>query len=299
MRYRITHQTEYTYAMPVSVGHNQVFLRPRDLPHQHCVEHAVNVEPAPGISNLRTDFFGNQTMLFTVQEPHTRMLVTSISEVDVTPRQPPPPGISPPWNRVREAVRKDNSPAGLAALQFAFNSPQVAMFPEATEYARQSFPEGRPILEATLDLTHRIFKDFKYDPTTTTISTPVQQVFSQRSGVCQDFAHLQIAMLRGLGLPARYVSGYLRTFHNEDDPKLIGADASHAWLAVYAGSGDPAADGWTDFDPTNDLVPGEHHIAVAYGRDYADVSPVKGVIIGGGDQTIKVRVCVKPVESQG
>lgn len=290
MQYRITHETEYTYAMPVSVGHNQLFLRPRDLPGQHCIENTIDLEPSPGIANVRTDYFGNHTMLFTVQEPHTRMLVTSTSRVEVNPQGPPIPGMSSPWEKVRDDVRRDRSLAGLDALQYTFNSPLVRTQADATDYARKSFAAGRPILDAALDLTHRIFTDFRYDPATTTVSTPVADVFAQRSGVCQDFAHLQIAMLRGLGLPARYVSGYLRTFKDESDPKLIGADASHAWLAVYDGTGH-----WTDFDPTNDQIPAEHHVTVAWGRDYADVAPVKGVIIGGGDQEIDVRVHVTPV----
>lgn len=291
MKYRITHETQYTYAMPVSVGHNQVFLRPRDLATQRCLSNIIDFEPSPAISNIRTDYFGNHTVLFTVQEPHTRMHVTSVSEVEVNPLNPPRPGASRPWERIRDAVRGDRSPAGLQALQYVFDSTQVRMNPQITDYARESFSPDRPILDATLDLTHRIFTDFKYDPATTTVSTPVHDVFVQRSGVCQDFSHLQIAMLRGLGLPARYVSGYLRTFRTDDGPKLIGADASHAWLAVYDGQG-----GWTDFDPTNDQVPGEHHVTVAWGRDYADVSPVRGVIVGGGSQSIDVRVEVKPID---
>lgn len=295
MRYRISHETEYTYASPVDVGHNQLTLRPRDMPGQRCVDHYVDIEPSPSVSNLRTDYFGNATVLFNVQTPHTRMLVTSVSEVDVvppTPTIPGLPGVSPPWDEIAESVRLDQSAAGLQTMQFVFDSPLVRVLPELTGYARPSFPAGRPVLDATRELTHRIFTDFKYDPATTTVSTPVAQVFAQRSGVCQDFAHLQIAMLRGLGLPARYVSGYLRTFRDESDPELIGADASHAWLSVFHGT--DGRDGWTDFDPTNDQVPAEHHVTAAWGRDYADVSPVKGVIFGGGEQTIEVRVDVRP-----
>lgn len=291
MKYRITHETEYRYAMPVGVGHNQVFLRPRDLPgQQRCLDNIIDFEPSPALSNLRVDYFGNQSTLFVIQEPHTHMNVTAISSVEVTPSGPPIPGMSPAWGSVRDQVRRDTSASGLDTMQFIYDSPQIRVLPELTEYARASFPEGRPIFDAALDLTHRIFTDFKYDPTTTTVSTPVDEVFAQRSGVCQDFSHLQIAMLRGLGLPARYVSGYLRTFSNETDPKLIGADASHAWLAVGDGQGN-----WTDYDPTNDQIPGEHHITVAWGRDYSDVSPVRGVIVGGGDQSIEVRVKVTPI----
>jgi len=293
MRYRVTHDTEYRYAMPVNIGHNQVFLRPRDLAGQRCTHNVIDLEPSPGIANVRTDYFGNSTMVFTVQEPHARMLVTAVSEVDVTPPQPVIPGMSRAWELVRDGLRGDVSAGGLDALQFTFDSPMVASGatrPELIEYARESFPEGRPILDGALDLTHRVYRDFEYDPTTTTVTTAVADVFAQRSGVCQDFAHLEIAMLRGLGLPARYVSGYLRTFRGDNgDPALVGADASHAWLSVYDG------DRWTDFDPTNDLVPGEHHITLAWGRDYSDVCPVRGVIIGGGEHTVEVRVEVAAV----
>lgn len=296
MKYRITHETEYRYATPVNVGHNQVFLRPRDLPTQRCLNNVIDFEPSPATSNVRTDYFGNHTVLFAVQEPHRSMNVTSVSEVDVNPTEPPTPGTSLPWEQVRDEVRGDQSSAGLEALQFVYESPLIRLHPDLTDYARQSFKADRPILDATRELTHRIFTDFKYDPTTTTVSTPVLEVFAQRSGVCQDFSHLQIAMLRGLGLPTRYVSGYLRTFHGEGDPQLIGADASHAWLSVYRG--DEAGDtdqNWTDFDPTNDQIPAEHHVTVAWGRDFADVSPVRGVIVGGGDQQIEVRVKVQPI----
>ncbi|MEM9418070.1 MAG: transglutaminase family protein [Planctomycetota bacterium] len=291
MRYRIKHETEYSYASPVGVGHNQVFLRPRDLPgQQKCLGTVIDFEPVPANSNGRDDYFGNHTTLFTIQESHTHMSVVAVSEVEVTPAGPPIPGMSPPWEQVRDQVRWDTSAAGLETLQFIYDSTLIRALPELTAYAQESFTEGRPVFDASLELTHRIFTDFKYDPTTTTVSTPVDEVFAQRSGVCQDFSHMQIAMLRGLGLPARYVSGYLRTFHKEEDPKLIGADASHAWLAVGDGQGN-----WTDYDPTNDQIPSEHHITLAWGRDYADVSPVRGVIIGGGDQAIDVKVRVTPI----
>ncbi|MEM9913580.1 MAG: transglutaminase family protein [Planctomycetota bacterium] len=291
MKYRITHETEYRYAVPVSVGHNQVFLRPRDLTgRQRCLRSVIEFAPRPASSNLRHDYFGNASTLFVINEPHTQMLVTAVSEVEVSPSDLPIPGMSPPWEAVCDAVRGDRSAAALDTMQFIYESPLVRVLPELTDYARASFTPGRPVFDAAQDLTHRIFTDFTYDPTTTTVSTPVDEVFRLRSGVCQDFSHLQIAMLRGLGLPARYVSGYLRTFKDEGDPQLIGADASHAWLAVGDGQGH-----WADFDPTNDLIPAEHHVTVAWGRDYADVSPVRGVIVGGGYQTIDVRVDVESI----
>ncbi|MEM9881779.1 MAG: transglutaminase family protein [Planctomycetota bacterium] len=286
----MTHQTDYTYAAPVSVGHNLAFLRPRDLAGQRCLGNLIDFDPVPATTNTRTDYFGNYATHFTVQEPHRHMSVVAVSEVEVDRAAPMLPGTSPPWEQVADGLRRDRSPAGLDALQFVFDSPLAAAQPALTDYARASFPPGRPILDAAYDLTHRVFTDFAYDPTTTTVSTPIDTVFAQRSGVCQDFSHVQIAMLRGLGLSARYVSGYLRTFRDRRDPKLVGADASHAWLAVYDGRG-----GWIGFDPTNDQVPGEHHVTAAWGRDYADVSPVRGVIVGGGRQQIDVKVDVRPV----
>jgi transglutaminase-like putative cysteine protease len=278
--------------MPVSIGHSQVFLRPRDLPRQRCLSNLIDIEPRPANANVRTDYFGNSTMLYAVQEPHDRMTVSAVSEVVLTSAPPPVLQATAPWEQVREAVRDRQTPEALAALEFMFDSPLIRSEPDLTDYARPSFTPGRSVGEAALDLTQRIFRAFRYDPSTTTVSTPVSDVFAQRSGVCQDFAHLQIAMLRGLGLPARYVSGYLRTFRDADpaEPELVGADASHAWLAVYVGDGR-----WIDFDPTNNQVPAEHHVTLGWGRDYADVSPVKGVIIGGGEQKIEVRVNVEPI----
>ncbi len=290
-RYRVVHETEYTYASPVSVGHSQVFLQPRDLPHQRCLTSQITVNPEPAQQNYRRDYFGNQTLLYAVQEPHEQMLVRAVSEVEVRDRPTEPSGQN--WEEVRDQVGLRHAAEDLATLQHCFPSAHAKPMSALTAYAAESFPPGRPIVEAGLELTRRIFRDFEYDPSTTTITTPVTEVFDQRSGVCQDFAHLQIAMLRGLGLPARYVSGYLRTFRGDDSPdqKLVGDDASHAWLSLYVGHGR-----WVDFDPTNDQIPGPHHITVAWGRDYADVSPVKGVILGGDSQTIDVRVRVDELE---
>ena len=288
MKYRITHETDFDYNAPVDVGHGQVILRPRDTPYQRCRVNDIEIQPAPASTVEREDYFGNRALIYAVQEPHHQMTVTSVSVVELLP----PPAVStqpgPAWDQVAAEVRRPGPHPHWRELEYVFGSNLIALSGDLTAYARESFPPGRPIVEAGLELTHRIFTDFRYDPTTTTISTPVSEVFEQRSGVCQDFAHLQIAMLRGLGLPTRYVSGYLRTFRDANDPKLVGADASHAWLALYVGDGQ-----WVDFDPTNDQIPHEHHITIGWGRDYSDVSPVKGVIIGGGEQSIDVRVNVE------
>ena len=193
------------------------------------------------------------------------------------------------WERVKAVLSESREPEALEADQFAFDSP-FTFSNEAFDYARQSFQSGRPILEAAIDLTSRIFNDFKYEGGVTDIHTPVDKVFADRRGVCQDFAHLQIACLRALGLPARYVSGYLRTHPPEGQERRIGADASHAWLAIWV----PEA-GWIDLDPTNDMIPRDEHITIAWGRDYGDVSPINGMMIGGGDQRVEVAVDVRPL----
>jgi transglutaminase-like putative cysteine protease len=196
--------------------------------------------------------------------------------------------VSPPWERVRERIETDRSTECLDAYGMAFESPMCPETPGVRAYAEPSFPPGRPILEAAADLTARIFHEFTYDPATTTVATPLSQVLEQRSGVCQDFAHLFIACVRSMGLPCRYVSGYLRTFRDPGQ-KLIGADATHAWVSVWADQL-----GWIDFDPTNNKLVSDHHVTIAWGRDFSDVSPVKGLILGGGDHTVDVRVTVTP-----
>ncbi|WP_428386192.1 transglutaminase family protein [Mucisphaera sp.] len=291
MRYRVRHETLYEYASTVNLGHNQVFLCPRDLAGQRCLSNAIRIDPEPEVRHQRVDYFGNTMVVFVVEDPHERMAIIAESDVEVEAlnreREP-----DLPWEEVRGRLRVDRERAGLSALEFTFDSPLVQIHQDATAYAAKSFKPGRRVIESVRELTSRIHQDFRYDPTTTTVTTAVDEVFEQRSGVCQDFAHLQIAMLRGLGLPARYVSGYLRTFREDepDDPGLVGADASHAWVSVYAGDGR-----WIDLDPTNDQLVGEHHVTLAWGRDYGDVAPVKGVIVGGGEQTIDVAVSVQPV----
>jgi transglutaminase-like putative cysteine protease len=213
------------------------------------------------------------------------------SEVAVTSRHYPTPSDTMPWEAARKQMRGDLTPQGLEAFELVFDSPYVPRSNELSDYALPSFTPGRPFLEAVLDLNSRIHKDFKYAPSTTTISTPIAEVMKMRRGVCQDFAHLMIGCLRSMGLAARYVSGYLRTTPPPGRPRLIGADASHAWCAVYF----PGI-GWLDFDPTNNSTPRASHITLGWGRDYSDVSPIRGVILGGGGQSIGVSVDVAPIE---
>ena len=214
----------------------------------------------------------------------------SHSRVTVRREIPPAPESTPAWEEVAALFRDPVSPEVVEPYQFVFDSPQVRASFELADYVLESFPKGAPLLMGARELTRRIFKDFKYDPKATTVATPLEEVVEKRRGVCQDFAHLGIACLRSLGLPARYVSGYLRTRPPEGKPRLVGADASHAWFSVFC-----PGTGWVDFDPTNNVQPGEEHITVAYGRDFGDVSPVAGIITGGGHHAVKVSVDVAEI----
>ena len=290
MRYAITHQTTYDYASAVSVSHHFARLTPRDSARQRRLQFELRVEPAPAQVHERLDYFGNPTTFLTVEGAHRRLTVTAAGLVEVNPAQFPDPAQTPPWESVREVCLGDRLTPAFEAGEFAFGSPIIQRRPEFAEFAALSFAAGRPILEAVLDLTRRIHGEFRFDPKATTIATPLEQVFRQKGGVCQDFAQLEIACLRSLGLPARYVSGYLETEPPPGKPKLVGADASHAWLSFYC----PDC-GWLDVDPTNNLLPSERHITLAWGRDFSDVSPLRGVIVGGGKDQMKVAVDVTPV----
>jgi transglutaminase-like putative cysteine protease len=287
MTYRVTHTTTYHYSDPVTLYHSLVHLTPRDSPGQTCRHQPLLINPSPAVVKTRTDFFGNHVTFFTVQEPHQKLIVTARSTAQVTPCVPPDALNTPPWEQVRATLQSDHSPPVLEAYQFAFDSPFVRTSAELADYAAASFPAGRPLLDAALDLTQRIYRDFRYDHTATTVATPLHEVLSLRRGVCQDFAHLQIGCLRTLGLAARYVSGYLLTSPPPGQQRLVGADASHAWLSLFC-----PEHGWIDLDPTNNQMPSDKHITLAWGRDYEDVSPIKGVILGGGQHTVSVSVDV-------
>ena len=282
MRYEIIHSTDYAYSASVPVSHHVARLSPRALPHQHCLHHELQIEPAPAVTAAHTDYFGNVTTFFAIQGTHKRLSVRARSVVSVDPVQPPRPVESPPWETVL-----DRSALPLDAIECAFESGPVAAADELHAYARPSFTAGRPLLEAVADLTRRIHGDFAFDRTATTVATPLATVFKLRRGVCQDFARLEIACLRSLGVPAHYVSGYLETVPPPGRPRLAGADASHAWLAVYC----PGI-GWVDVDPTNNVMPAGTHVTLAWGRDYTDVSPIRGVILGGGEHSLRVNVDV-------
>lgn len=279
-----THSTTYLYSDPVSICHTQVHLSPRDSPHQRLLSYHLTIVPEPSFTSSRRDYFGNEITLFSIEEPHQTLTIEATSEIDLRPEEPPAEALTPPWESVRDQVRHASNDETFRALEFTFPSRFVRINPDFGEYARQSFTPGRLILAAGMDLCRRIYKDFHYDPRATTISTPVEEVLEKRSGVCQDFAHLMISCLRSLGLPARYISGYLRS-----NAKTLGGEASHAWCSLYLPDF-----GWLEFDPTNDVMPAGNHVTVAHGRDYSDVAPVSGVALGGGEQLINVSVQVLP-----
>jgi transglutaminase-like putative cysteine protease len=287
MIYRVRHTTTYAYASSVSLSHNAICLRPRDSMVQTCSAYELLVYPEPAVLNHTVDCFGNQVTFFVLQEPHTALTMTANSTVEVTAPDLPHLATLLPWEEVRDHLRCDRSEASLEAYQFVFDSRHIATRPDLLSYAASSFPPGRPLLEAVHDLTRRIHTDFTYDPKATSVSTPVNDVLRDRHGVCQDFAHLQIGCLRALGLAARYVSGYLLTQPPPGQEPLVGAQASHAWVSVYC-----PGYGWIDVDPTNNVFPTDGHITVAFGRDYSDVSPIKGVFLGGGEHTLQVDVDV-------
>lgn len=292
--FKITHTTTFRYAETVPICHNEVHLTPRDTQWQTCHNFRLHIRPHPDAVVKRTDFFGNHMQQFSIQEGHRRLSVTASSRVEVRPRELAADSLSPAWESVRDELQSNRGAARLDAIQFLFDSPSVVASANLHEYAKPSFAAGRPILEAVRELTARIHADFKYDPRATTVNTPVEEVLEMRRGVCQDFAHLQIGCLRSLGLPARYVSGYLRTIPPPGKPRLVGADASHAWLSVYCKDW-----GWIDVDPTNDCLTYLDHITVAWGRDYTDVCPINGVFVGGGTHTMYVSVDVEPAGDGG
>jgi transglutaminase-like putative cysteine protease len=240
----------------------------------------------------RLDYFGNHQYFFTIEEPHEELIVESRSRVEIEETALDPHLASTPWEEVVRSLPEDLSQEALEAYQFRFESPRIRLRPEFARYTQQSFTPGRPMVEALLDLTSRIHRDFRFDSKVTTVRTTIEEVFRKKRGVCQDFAHIQIACLRSINLPARYVSGYLRTYPPHGQPRMVGADASHAWVSAFC----PGI-GWLDMDPTNDVIPSTGHVTIAWGRDFGDVSPLHGLILGGGAHTLKVGVDLEAVES--
>ena len=289
MNYRIVHQTRYLYHEPVSRCYNVARLLPRILPYQTVDASDLAIIPEETDCREQNDFFGNRVNYFSIQHLHDSLTVTATSRVGLLPEnRAGNPNSDLPWSSVRDRMLTDRNADTLDARQFLMSSPLIQAGPELSDYAVQSFPENGGILEGVSHLMHRIHTEFEYVPGFTTITTPLDQLFQYRRGVCQDFAHIAIGCLRAMGLAARYVSGYIETLPAEGVPHLRGADASHAWFAVFV----PGA-GWVDFDPTNDSKPFDQHITVAWGRDYSDVTPLKGIIFSSGSHELNVAVDVE------
>jgi transglutaminase-like putative cysteine protease len=288
MRYRVRHLTAYTYAEPVDLASHLLHLTPRALPGQQVLSASLVATPEPARVSRADDYFGNHATWMFLDRPHRRFEVAVEAGVEVAFAAPPPAAATPAW----EVLAHDlcaAAPGHREAAGFAFGSPLAPADPAAAAYARPSFPAGRPVLESLLELTARIRQDFAYRTGVTTTFTPISDVLRQRAGVCQDFTHVMLAGLRGLGLAARYVSGYLRTRPPRGEPARRGADQSHAWVDAWLGP----PWGWVGLDPTNNLVVHDEHVVLAWGRDYADVSPVRGVILGGGKHGVSVAVDIE------
>jgi transglutaminase-like putative cysteine protease len=292
MKYLLSHRTTYSYASSVDSAHHIAHLRARAFPGQKVDSIGIATNPVPAMAVQHVDHFGNNIDIYRIDKPHTRFDIEVRAAVDVRFPEPPPFDKTPGWEEIRTALEGQGFPAPIEASEFVHESPLVPEVAALKAYGAQSFTAGRPILAAARELTSRIKADFEYHPGATDISTPLAEVFDGKAGVCQDFAHVQIAALRAHGLAAGYVSGYIRTIRSKDDSALRGADASHAWVAVWCG--EPA--GWVHLDPTNDLVVSEDHVAVAWGRDFSDVSPLRGVILGGESHSYGVAVTLVPAD---
>jgi len=289
-RYHIEHETRYAYTAPVSTSQHVAHLAPRTLPRQRVLRHTLAVDPPVAQTSERDDYFGNHVHAFTILTPHSAMRAVSRSVVTVAPDDRViHPEASPAWEEVADGLAYCKGAAFQPEAEHAYPSPYAVIAPALEAFARQSFTPRRPLLDAAIDLMFRIHGEFTFDAAATTMTTPVTRVLDDRRGVCQDFAHLQISCLRSLGLAARYVSGYLLTDPPPGQPRLVGADASHAWLSVHC-----PEHGWVDLDPTNACLPDTRHITIGWGRDYGDVSPLRGVILGGEQHTLEVAVSVIP-----
>jgi transglutaminase-like putative cysteine protease len=289
--YDVSHITVYSYEASVASTRCALRLIPREASGQKLLRGTINILPEPDIISERTDFFGNQITDVLVRKPHSKLCIELAALVEVSRLEPPYLSQTLPWESAARAALAVSSLSNAAPVHWLYPSRYVRLHQEITDYARISFSPGRPILEAADELMRRIQKDFTYDPKSTDIATPLLQSFQSRRGVCQDFSHIMLAGLRGLGLPAAYVSGYIRTIPAPGQAYLEGADASHAWVSLWCGD----ANGWVQLDPTNGIIVRDEHIMVALGRDYADVSPIDGIIVSAGKQELDVSVTIKAV----
>jgi len=290
MRYTVFHETKYLYNTNVTLSQQMLHMKPRNFALQQCEWYGLTISPNPNEHIERTDYFGNHSNYVAVFSPHKTLTVTSSSTVNLKPRQTLSElQHSQSWETVKHLLNTQQA-QHMEAIAYLFTSTNVTCRPELAAYAAPSFYANRPLIDAVYDLTQRVFKEFEFDDTATDVSTPLDEVLEGKRGVCQDFAHLMIGCLRSLGLACRYVSGYILTLPPKGKPRLIGADASHAWISVYC-----PIYGWIDFDPTNNCLVQNQHITVGWGRDFSDVSPMHGMVLGGGKQRLKVSVTVTPI----
>lgn len=293
--YRVEHKTGYCYSEPVLLSHQQIHLTPRPLPHQHSRTHEIVILPEPTLRSEIIDAFGNPLTEIAIESAHRKLEIVARTMVEKTPPAAIEPTKTPPWETVREALRYraewHPDPAILEATRFLFESPHARVKRDLRAYARDCFNPNQPILDAAVALMEKIHREFEFDATATTVTTPVMKFFEQKRGVCQDIAHFMISCLRSNGLAARYVSGYLLTRPAPGKPRRVGADVSHAWVSLFV-----PGHGWIDLDPTNNLIPSLEHITIGWGRDFSDITPLRGVINGGGDQTLEVKVTVAPIQ---
>ncbi len=290
MIYDVSHRTIYRYTTPVAQSQHVVHMSPRAVERQRVKGHTLLIEPAPTIRTEREDFYGNRVVLFDIELEHKELVIQAHSTIGVTAPRAIDLAASMPWEAVVASIADRKPGIDLEVARYACASKHTRSTAEIAAYAQTFFPRGRPVLQGAWDLVERIYEDFTFDSTATDISTPVTQVLQKRRGVCQDFSHLALACLRSMRLSARYVSGYILTSPPPGVPRLAGADASHAWISVWS-----PAFGWVDFDPTNGLIPRDGHITIAYGRDYDDVSPISGILLGGSEHSVHVGVDVVPV----
>jgi transglutaminase-like putative cysteine protease len=293
VKYRVRHETTYAYGGDVVLSRQLLHLTPRQAAHQTCLSHEIKLDPAPASRRDEPDAFGNTVTRLEFDRPHDRLEVIAAMEVEIKARPAVDAAATEAWERVRDDLTytgRPLAPRKLDAVRFRMQSPYVRVKHVFQRYALDCFPAGKPILAGAEALMGKIHREFKYAPGETSVSTPLMRVFESRRGVCQDFSHLMIGCLRSLGLAARYVSGYLRTTPAAGASSLVGADASHAWVAVYC----PPL-GWVELDPTNGIRAGLDHVALAWGRDFGDVSPLRGVIVGGGYHHPSVRVTVEAI----
>lgn len=288
--YRVVHETRYQYSEPVAICQNELRMRPQSTTWLKCHDCRIEIQPHPAIVQTHQDYFGNVVDCFALEVPHQSLLVRVTSRVTVASRTDEQLGEGPLWQDLVSSVRSGDDPSNLFANEYVFRSRRIDPQPIFADYAKPIFEQKPHLLAGVEELTRRIHQDFRYDGAATTVLTTTRQAFDLRAGVCQDFSHIQIACLRSLGIPARYVSGYLRTLPPAGQPRLVGADQSHAWVSVYAGE----KIGWVDYDPTNACRTGVDHIPVCIGRDYDDISPMRGIVLGGGGTTLSVSVDVAP-----